>query len=91
MLAIIEHSLEKPALNGTLSGIAIYQTIPDHVNRLRGRAMDHFGPSYSLSENRKLKYQGQMKPAEFENWIHDFLMRSALFLALSIIYERSLS
>ena len=59
MLAAIEHGLVEITVDTNIK-YAIYQALPDHINRLLGwRKWDTHGPRYILDIDKKIKNVGQ--------------------------------
>ncbi|MEJ2615282.1 MAG: hypothetical protein P8Z35_09995, partial [Ignavibacteriaceae bacterium] len=59
MLSELEHNVVKNIVNSHGSTYAIYQAIPEHINRAAGLAFwDYHGPKYILGKNNELRYAG---------------------------------
>jgi len=84
MLAILENEMEKPIVKDNPPQYAIYQAIPSHVIRCRGRAFwDKSGPNYVLDEQGEAVYGGPF---------HNFIISNFIqVMARSIMIRRWLS
>ena len=59
MLSELEHNVVKNIVNSNGSTYAIYQAIPEHINRAAGLAFwDYYGPKYILGKNKEVRYAG---------------------------------
>jgi len=59
MLSALEHKLVENVVNCDGPKFAIYQTIPDHINRSAGlSSWDYHGPKYILGKNGEVMFAG---------------------------------
>lgn len=59
MLSELEHNIVKNVVNCKENTYAIYQAIPDHINRVAGLSYwDYHGPRYVLEKNKEVSFAG---------------------------------
>ena len=92
MLSAIEHGLVDKIV-GVRPVCAIYQAIPDHINRLLGlNPWGRRGPRYVLGEDNRVKYVGFFDDVNDRNYIlrkiENQLNKSYLYKRISRIIKR---